>query len=114
MHLHSHIRECLLDFGSLHTFWCYAFERYNGILGAFHTNQKSIEAQLMRKFCQEQEMLSLNLDIPEELSQLLPSRLPSFTISGDIVSLLHLSHASLDQFPPKWRIGYCKDTASFT
>ena len=34
IHLHTHIIECILDYGPLHAFWCYAFEWYNGILGS--------------------------------------------------------------------------------
>ena len=26
MHLHLHLAECLLDFGPVHTIWCYSFE----------------------------------------------------------------------------------------
>lgn len=50
MHLHGHLKECLLDYGPFHSFWCFCFERFNGILGSFHTNNRSIEIQLMRKF----------------------------------------------------------------
>ena len=50
MHLHGHLKQCLLDYGPLHSFWCFSFERFNGILGSFHTNNRSIEIQLMRKF----------------------------------------------------------------
>lgn len=50
MHLHGHLKECLLDYGPFHSFWCFSFERFNGILGSFHTNNRSIEIQLMRKF----------------------------------------------------------------
>lgn len=49
MHLHLHLKECLNDYGPLYSFWCYAFERYNGMLGKFPTNNKNIEPQLMRK-----------------------------------------------------------------
>ena len=42
VHLHMHLRECLLDYGP-HIFWCFSFERYNGILGSYHTNKKEIE-----------------------------------------------------------------------
>ena len=50
MHLHGHLKECLLDYGPFHSFWCFSFERFNGILGSYHTNNRSIEIQLMRKF----------------------------------------------------------------
>ena len=31
MHLHLHLKECLIDYGPLYAFWCFAFERYNGM-----------------------------------------------------------------------------------
>lgn len=38
------------DFGPLHGFWLFAYERYNGVLGNYPNNNKSIEPQLMKKF----------------------------------------------------------------
>ena len=29
MHMHLHLRDCLLDYGPVYAFWCFAFERYN-------------------------------------------------------------------------------------
>lgn len=59
MHLHGHLRECLLDYGPFHGFWCYSFERFNGVLGAYKTNNKSLEVQLMRKFLAQTKPKSL-------------------------------------------------------
>ena len=28
MHMHCHLKECILDVGPLHSFWCFSFERY--------------------------------------------------------------------------------------
>lgn len=50
MHLTCHMAECIQDFGPLHGFWCFSFERMNGRLGAIPTNNRSVEVQLMRKF----------------------------------------------------------------
>ncbi len=50
MHMHCHLYECIDDFGSVYSFWLYPFERYNGNLGDFHTNNHSMEVTLMRKF----------------------------------------------------------------
>ena len=50
MYLHGHLKECLLDYGPFHSFWCFSLERFNGVLGSFHTNNHSVEIQLMRKF----------------------------------------------------------------
>jgi hypothetical protein len=50
MHLHGHLKECLLDYGPMYGFWCFSFERYNGLLGSFKTNHRAPEIQIMRKF----------------------------------------------------------------
>lgn len=49
MHLHNHLKDCLLDYGPMHVFWCFSFERFNGVFGHFHTNNKAVEIQFMRK-----------------------------------------------------------------
>ena len=41
----------------------HSFERYNGILGRYHTNHKFIEIQLMQKFMENKHMKSLVNDI---------------------------------------------------
>ncbi|XP_065892610.1 uncharacterized protein [Dysidea avara] len=69
LHLHLHLNDCLLDYGPVHAFWCYAFERCNGLLGRYHTNNEAIEVQLMRKFLREQQILSA--DVPSEASDVL-------------------------------------------
>lgn len=59
MHLHGHLKECLLDYGPFHAFWCFSFERFNGILGSYHTNNRSIEIQLMRRFLMQAKVKDL-------------------------------------------------------
>lgn len=68
MHLHLHLKDCLKDYGPAHSFWCYSFERYNGLLGHYHTNNHSIEVQLMRKFLCEAQIQSL--EPPSEAAEL--------------------------------------------
>ena len=60
MHLHCHLCECILDFGPVYGFWCFSFERYNGILSALHVNNHQIEIQLMRKFIERQQLGSMS------------------------------------------------------
>ena len=60
MHLHLHLKDCIKDYGPAHSFWCYGFERFNGILGRYHTNHQSIEVQIMRKFLSEAQVKSLH------------------------------------------------------
>ena len=50
MHLHAHIKECIEDFGPVYSFWCFSFERLNGVLGSYHTNCRNISVQLTRRF----------------------------------------------------------------
>ena len=50
MHLHLHLKNCLLDYGPVYAFWCFSYERFNGILGAYHVNNHDIAIQLMRRF----------------------------------------------------------------
>ena len=50
MHLHGHLVECIEDFGPVYSFWCFAYERMNGILGSYHVNNHHISIQLTRKF----------------------------------------------------------------
>lgn len=38
MHLHAHLRECIEDVRPVFSFWCFSFERYNGILESFQKN----------------------------------------------------------------------------
>lgn len=60
MHLHCHLCECILDFGPVYGFWCFSFERFNGILGALHVNNHQIEVQLMRKFIERQQVRGMS------------------------------------------------------
>lgn len=50
MHLHCHLKAILIDHGPVVNFWCFSFERFNGILGSIPTNKRSVELQLMRRF----------------------------------------------------------------
>ena len=36
LHLCLHIKECCQDYGPLYSFWCFSFERMNGVLGKLY------------------------------------------------------------------------------
>ena len=76
VHLHCHLWSCIVDFGPLHGFWCFPYERYNGVLGQLPNNNKSIEVQLMNHFVNDNILISTPLpDIfAAELKQHLPER----------------------------------------
>ena len=80
LHLHLHLKQCLLDYGPSHAFWLYSFERYNGLLGSYHTNKKSIEIQIMRKFVDNQRLTGLKYLAKSEFLSVLPNTQNPFSI----------------------------------
>ena len=58
MHKHLHLKECIEYFGPIYGFWCFPFERFNGKLSSYHTNSKSVEVQIARKFLRDQCLTS--------------------------------------------------------
>ena len=76
MHLHNHLKDCLLDYGPIHSFWRFSFERLNGHLGKFPNNNRSIEMQIMRKLTTSHFLTTVKL--PEEFSFELSALCPSY------------------------------------
>lgn len=64
MHLHGHLKDIILDYGPVQEFWCFSFERYNGIVGNQPTNNRVIEPQLLQQFLHDNFSSSYNF--PEE------------------------------------------------
>lgn len=56
MHFATHIIDCILDFGPIYGFWLFSFERMNGIMGSYHTNQRAVETQIFHKFLRNQSL----------------------------------------------------------
>ena len=89
MHMHCHLRSCIIDFGPLHGFWLYAFERYNGLLGAMPHNNHSIEVQIMNRFLRDNEVFRTVL--PDEFSDEFQSLFPKHMhASGSLADTLTL------------------------
>ena len=68
MHLHAHLLDCVRDYGPMSSFWLFSFERFNGILGDEHTNNRSIEVQLMERFMKDNSHIQLLSSIPSASS----------------------------------------------
>ena len=64
MHMRCHLLACMEDYGPIHGFWLFAFERYNGVLGSMPTNNRPIEVQFMTRFLSENSILAYPL--PDE------------------------------------------------
>ena len=99
MHLHTHLKQCIFDYDPLYAFWCYPFERYNGILGSFHSNRKSIESQLMKKFCLSQAYIHSGVISPD-IAQYLPtdqqmSDTAERSNDANILKFLHIQSSEL-------------------
>ena len=58
------LKEVILDHRPVTSFWCFSFERFNGILGSTTTNKRSVELQIMRKFLLTRFLKDMKL--PEE------------------------------------------------
>ena len=57
--MHCHLHNCLLDYGPVYSFWCFSYERYNGILGNQPSSNREIEPQLMTRFLRDNSAYSL-------------------------------------------------------
>ena len=75
MHLHQHIKNCILDYGPIASFWVFSFERYNGFLGKYPTNNRSVEVQIMRWF--QKDLHYRSLELPTRINEE-PIILPAF------------------------------------
>lgn len=69
MHLAAHLGECIIDYGSVYTFWLFSFERFNGILEETHLNHMNIEVQFMRTFLRDQELYSMRFSQSKDNSR---------------------------------------------
>ena len=93
LHMHCHLKECILDAGPLYAFWCFSFERYNGILEKMKKSWYAPELQLIHKFCNLQSLVGADLpeNTPLELMKCFEqakdykTALPNPVISGAFV-----------------------------
>ena len=73
MHLHAHLRQCIADYGPLHEFWAFPFERCNGLFGDLPNKKKSIEVQMNRFIQGNSYILQSMPDTFLELKQHIPT-----------------------------------------
>ena len=102
MHLHGHLKDVILDYGPVQEFWCFSFERYNGILGKQPTNNRSIEPQLLRQFLLDNFSSSYNFptEFEEEFASLRLSNFERSRVSGSL-----MESTSIERFvlPSKYK-----------
>ena len=68
--MHLHLKESVLNYGPVYGFWCFPFERFNGVLESFQKNWISSELQMLKKFITYQDLNFSDLPstLPPELN----------------------------------------------
>ena len=102
MHMHCHLHECIRDFGPLYGFWCYSFERYNGILGSMPNNNRCIEGQLMSRFLRENQVLSSVP--PDDYSDQFLSVFPKVKYAGSLADTCAVEPNSMYTDEQDWTL----------
>ena len=70
MHMACHLKDCILDFGVLSSFWCFPFERLNGTLEGMKKSWIFPEKQMFLKFNNLQSFTMLDQNSGEFLNLL--------------------------------------------
>ena len=89
MHMMCHLQDILLDYDPVHGFWCFSFERYNGMLEAMNKSWINPEKQLLQKFLDLQLVCTLDDTSPNSTSKSFPS-----LIQAEIATLRSVNKAS--------------------
>jgi hypothetical protein len=58
-HKSTHLGDCMLDYGCVHGFWLFAFERYNGLAKATNWRNGNLLEVSMRQFTNHSRLLAL-------------------------------------------------------
>ena len=65
-HMALHIPDMIKDFGPSHSFWCFSFERMNGVLSGLPNSNRYVELELFTKFLQDvntESVLPVSMDM---------------------------------------------------
>ena len=105
MHMHGHVKDTVLDYGPIHEFWCYSFERFNGILGSQPSNNRAIEPQLLKKFLLDNA--SSCFDFPDEFNDdfcsLDLSNSKKSALRGSVLDTITDNHENMLLLSPKYK-----------
>ncbi len=88
MHMHLHLKDCILNFGPLYACRTFSFERYNGKLGAYHTNNRALTITMMRKLIEGEKIFSSYKELNiEDLPCLSEFKLQDDTFTSSCIPL---------------------------
>ena len=65
MHMACHLKDIMLDYGPVHGYWCFSFERYNGMLESMHKSWNNPEKQLLLKFLDLQLVSTIDTTVSD-------------------------------------------------
>ena len=100
--MHGHFKNVVEDYGPVYSFWLFAYERYNGILGYQPNNNRAIEPQLMGRFLKDN--LAYCFDFPSELSEECSSLCSTMSNTHSVGSVRETLSGDVD----------CNTTVTFT
>lgn len=80
-HMCLHLPEIIIDLGPPHSFWCFAYERVNGVLIGTPNSGRSIEAELASRFLRD-SAFSISNTVDVNMS-VVPSSLREFLSAED-------------------------------
>ena len=123
MHMACYLKNCTFDYGPLPAFWCFSFERFNGVLESMCKSWQGPERQMFSKFLDLQFLKALtsgNLGNMEHglvqdicsIPMFKPSRLHSSveqsSAEGDVISIQRRSYtcdiSQIDATEKKYQI----------
>lgn len=107
MHMHTHLKEDLVNYGPVYEFWSFSYERYNGILGNQPTNNRLPEPQLMQRFISDNSAYSFQFpdEFQDELSSLCTAEAKQ---TGSVADTL-ADFCSLYTLPPRSKYSILDD-----
>ena len=106
MHMQCHLSDCVKDCGPLQSFWLFAFERYNGLLGNQPNNNRAIEIQLINRFLKDNVHLDLlhvaeSMPLFEEFRRVVSDHAKSF---GSVTATSANDSGTVFCKPPKYTL----------
>ena len=98
-HMSLHLPDMILDFGPPHSFWCFAYERFNGILAGTPNSNRCVEIEVANRFMRDFLFSSTDLPdvdacIPRSLKDLISAssvddtQVPSYPLTFWVLSAL--------------------------
>ena len=94
-HMALHIPDVINDHGPPQSFWCFGYERMNGLLSKMPTSNRCIEVEVMNRYLCDYMMNNIelpNIEVPRPLRGIVHEQyeplVPSITQSLHVLSLL--------------------------